>query len=155
MATSAGFDRARRRRVDDLVVGPDFGHNARPSARKRIDRRLHMQTETFVDAVTAVTPILTEAHPADARMQMTGTLRQRGTIYLIEQRLDLNTGPGPHWTTPRIHRVMATDATRDLLRANIDQVVTIGGTAGGGDERNRTSIVIDSIQPFDATSSQV
>ncbi len=85
---------------------------------------------------------------------MTGTLRQRGTIYLIEQQLDLNTGPGPHWTTPRVHRVMATDQTRELLCASIDQVVTISGTAGCGDERNRTSIVIDSILPFDGTSSQ-
>ena len=112
-----------------------------------------MQPETFVDAVTAISPVPTEAHPADARMQMTGTLRQRGTNYLIEQRLELNTGPGPHWTTPRIHRVIATDATRELLQANIDLVVTIAGTAGGGDERNRTSIVLDSIQPFVATPS--
>jgi hypothetical protein len=107
-----------------------------------------MQTETIIDAVTPI-PAL-----ADARMQLTGTLRQRGTSYLIERELEPDTGPGPHWTTPRIHRVMATDATRDLLQANIDQVVTIGGIAGGGDERNRTSIVLDSIQPFDGKSSQ-
>ena len=113
-----------------------------------------MQTETFVDAVTAVTPIPTEARPSDARMQMTGTLRQRGAMYLIEQRLELDAGPGPHWTTPRIHRVMATDQTRDLLLAHINQVVTISGTAGCGDERNRTSIVIDSILPFDGPASQ-
>jgi hypothetical protein len=107
-----------------------------------------MRPETFVDAVTAIAPVPTEGRPVDSRMQMTGTLRQRGANYLIEQRLDLNTGPGPHWTTPRIHRVMATDQNRELMRSLVDQVVTIGGTAGGGDERNRTSIVLDSIQPF-------
>jgi hypothetical protein len=107
-----------------------------------------MQTETIIDAVTPIPA------PAGARMQMTGTLRQRGTSYLIERELEPDTGPGPYWTTPRIHRVMATDATRALLQTNIDQVVTIGGIAGGGDERNRTSIVLDSIQPFDGKSSQ-
>jgi hypothetical protein len=107
-----------------------------------------MQTETIIDAVTPI-PAL-----ADARMQLTGTLRQRGTSYLIERELEPETGPGPHWTTPRIHRVTATDATRALLQTNIDQVVTIGGIAGGGDERNRTSIVLDSIQPFVGKSSQ-
>jgi hypothetical protein len=105
-----------------------------------------MQTETIIDAVTPI-PV-----PADARMRLTGTLRQRGTSYLIERELEPASGPGPHWTTPRIHRVMATDATRALLQANIDKVVTISGIAGGGDERNRTSIVLDSIQPVDGKS---
>lgn len=113
-----------------------------------------MQTETFVDAVTAITPALAEEHPHHARMCLTGTLRQRGADYLLEQLLDVDAGNGPHWTTPRIHRVMATEATRDMVRAHIDQIVTITGTPGGGDERNRTSIVLDSIQPFEHVASR-
>ncbi len=133
------------------MVGPDFG--ATPSV-QRTRAQIGfptMQPATFVDAVT---PVLAGALPVDARMHLTGTLRQRGTEYMIEQRLDVDSGNGPRWTTPRIHRIMPTDATRDMVQMHIDRVVTIAGTPGCGDERNRTSIVIDSIQPFEGKSSQ-
>ncbi|HEX5165837.1 MAG TPA: hypothetical protein VFV93_10615 [Thermomicrobiales bacterium] len=109
-----------------------------------------MHLETFVDAVTAVTPVPDETRPADSRMHLTGTLRQHGVDYVLEQQLDVDGGTGPRWTTPRIRRLMATDATRPALLANVDRVVTISGTPGCGDRRNRTSIVLDSVQLFDA-----
>jgi hypothetical protein len=108
-----------------------------------------MQPESFVDAVTAVNPIVSEERPNDPRMYVTGTLRQRGTEYLIEQRLNLETGDGPQWATPRIHRVMATEATRAALQAHLDQLVTISGTPESGDARHRTAIVLESVQSLE------
>lgn len=108
-----------------------------------------MQTESFVDAVAAVVPVVSTTEDADARMYLSGTVRRRGTGYVIEQRLAVDTGIEPRWTTPRIHRVVATDATRDVLQAHIDQVVSIIGTPGGADTRNRTAIVLESVQPLD------
>jgi hypothetical protein len=138
-----------------LVIELDFGPTPSSiTAHTRVDRLPQMQTETVADAITAVTPIPEEARPHDARMQLTGTLRQRGAGYLLEQQLDADTGNGPQWTTPRIHRVMATDETRAAVLANIDRLVTIDGTPGCGDERNRTSIVLDSIRPLERVPSQ-
>lgn len=131
------------------IVEPDFGATPPRQAHESADRLHQMQHATVVDAVT---PVLPEALADDPRMHLTGTLRQRGASYVIEQHLDLDTGGGPRWTTPRIHRVMVTDATRDAARALIDRVVTISGTAGCGDERNRTSIVLDSIRPIERES---
>jgi hypothetical protein len=108
-----------------------------------------MHHETFVDAVTAITPVADETRLADSRMHLTGTLRQHGVEYVLEQQLDVDGGTGPRWTTPRIRRLMATDATRSALLANVNRVVTISGTPGGGGRRNRTSIVLDSVQPFE------
>jgi hypothetical protein len=105
-----------------------------------------MQPEIVDEAVAASVPIASEARPVDGRMHLTGTVRQRGADFVIEQRIVLDTGTGPRWTTPRIHRVMATAATRAALQASVDQVVTIVGTPDRGDERHRTSIVVESVQ---------
>ena len=81
-------------------------------------------------------------------MHLTGTLRHHGDQYLIECQLTLDAGDGPRWTTPRVHRIMETDATADALRAHIGHVITITGTVGGGDTRNRTSIIVKRVQPL-------
>lgn len=97
--------------------------------------------------IDAVTPMFTGVLPDGARMHLTGTLRHHGGQYLIEQQLTLDSGSGPQWTTPRVHRILRTPATRDVLRASVDQVVTISGVVGCGDTRNRTSIIVDHVQP--------
>ena len=107
-----------------------------------------MLLETFVDAVTPIVPSKSEAHPADGRMYLTGTVRQRGDDFVIEQQLGLDTGVGLRWTTPRIHRVMATEATRAALQEHVGQSVTISGTPGHSDKRHRTAIRLESIQPL-------
>ena len=111
----------------------------------RVDRRFYMQPKTFVDAVT---PVFTGGRPSGAPMHLTGTLRQQGSQYLIERQLTIDAGSGPHWTTPRVHRIMATEATRDALRDHLDQVVTITGTVGGADTRNRTAIIVEEVRPL-------
>jgi hypothetical protein len=111
-----------------------------------------LQRDTFVDAITPMIPVESEAHPSDGRMYLTGIVRQRGDSFVIEQQLDVNTGIGPHWTTPRIHRVMATEATRAALQEHLGQIVTISGTPGHSDERHRTAISLESIQPFGPVS---
>jgi hypothetical protein len=131
-------------------AAPVAGTARSPKSRASADRQTQMQNETLIDAVTAVIPVADEARPAGSRMHLTGTLRRHGEHYVLEQQLNLDTGAGPHWTTPRIRRLMATDATRAALHANVDRVVTISGTPGCGDTRNRTSIVLDSVQLFEA-----
>ncbi len=110
-----------------------------------------MQKANVVDVVP---PSLSSEFPDDASMRVTGTLRQRGDAYLIEQQVDSDVATGPRWTTPRIRRVTATDATRDAARSLINQVVTITGIATPGEERNRPSIVFDSIEPFERESDK-
>ncbi|MGH9174058.1 MAG: hypothetical protein ACRD1H_06855, partial [Vicinamibacterales bacterium] len=80
-------------------------------------------------------------------MHLTGTLRQRGTDYFLEQRLELGSVDSVRWTIPRIHRLCATAATQDAIRMSIDRIVSIVGAPGCGDERHRMAIVLDSIQP--------
>jgi hypothetical protein len=111
-----------------------------------------LQRDTFVDAVAPIFPIESDTHSSDGRMYLTGTVRQRGDSYVIEQQLDLDTGVGPRWTTPRIHRVMATEATRAALQEHLGQIVTISGTPGHSDERHRTAISLESIQPLGPAS---
>jgi hypothetical protein len=111
-----------------------------------------LQRDTFVDAVAPIFPIESDTHSSDGRMYLTGTVRQRGDSYVIEQQLDLDTGVGPRWTTPRIHRVMATEATRVALQEHLGQIVTISGTPSHSDERHRTAISLESIQPLGPAS---
>ena len=102
------------------------------------------------NVVNAIPPSLLSEVPDDAVMRVTGTLRQRGDAYLIERTVDPDKATGPRGPLLRIHRVTATDATGEAARTLIDQVVTITGMARPGEQRNRPSIVIDSIQPFES-----
>ena len=112
-----------------------------PQVRRSDDR---METKRFVDAVTSV---MAESQSADGRLHLTGSLRQHGTEYTLEERLELGAVNGVRWTIPRIHRLRATAETQDAVRASIDRIVTIVGTPGDCDERHRMSIILDSIQP--------
>jgi hypothetical protein len=79
-----------------------------------------------------------------ASMQLSGTLRQRGTDLYLEQSLRHEPGHASGWTTP------STDAT---VQSHIDRLVTVTGDPNFDAAQHRTFVVLATVEPLEDGSS--
>lgn len=107
--------------------------------------------------VTPASTVVTHARPASTSpvvgqpgnptMILTGTLRQRGPDYFLEEQPDQQTGDRTRWAMPRIYRLDATALSQADVRARIDAAVTVTGRPSYLAARDRMVIMLDSMEP--------
>jgi len=89
-------------------------------------------------------PTVEQAPARDGTVRLVGTLRARGSDYLLEHQMDIPTGQ-QQWTSPVITRLMSTARTVGDPIALINKLVTLTGRPEYRTDRDRVFVVLDNI----------